>query len=877
MRQGVSTRIVSPLYSFAFIGVALGATACGGGGGDDPPTGPSTTVGSISITPADPAAIPAGGTLQLTGTVLSTTGQPMSGQTISYSSTATGIVTVSSEGLVTSVGPIGAATIIGAVGTVTRGVTVNVVAGAAASLTRTSADPGAVSPGSTTGDSVRFVVRDAFANPRAGETITFTIAEGGGLASPAAAATDALGRAATRFITGATAGTNTLNATVVGLSPSSLTVTTVAGTVVISSISPSPMTPGATVTITGTGFNPTAPSNSVSVNDQPVFVTSATSTQIIFTLPAIWPCTPTHQANVQVAANGASATAQQTLRPGALRTLPVGGTLVLTSAADLRCTELSPASAQYAVNVLNTSTAPTAVSPFRIAGTSSIPPGTTLSTRPFTLRQSARAPRFRSRVAAQDALPRRSTSMHGRILDANRAILERMRTRFRRAPQKLATATGSRASLAVPAVGDTRVFRVIAPSSALGGSLSCAEFVEITARAVYVGSKGVIYEDAAAPLAGQMDSYFTQIGQEFDTKMFATVNTYFGDPLVTDAGTDNDQRLNMVFTPAIPAGIAGFVISCDFFERNTTNNQSSNFGEYFYARVPTVAGPGFTGNTADSWLRTMRGTIVHEVKHIASFGAHLVNLTSFEQSWLEEGMAMLSEEMWAREWVYAGATWKGNMNYMSTLFCDVRPTLAECSGAPFVMFDHYATLYDYLDEPGATSVFGRVADGDFVFYAASWSLIRYNLDRYAGSEATYLRGITNGSGASLTGMANIAAQSGADANEILGMWSLALYLDENAAMAGNADVRFPSWNTVDIYESMNRDFFATQGLFPKVHPLVPQVVPGDFSIEHAGIHGGSFSPYSLATAGGNSRTIALSAPGSGPPPSTLRLVIARTQ
>ena len=41
--------------------------------------------------------------------------------------------------------------------------------------------------------------------------------------------------------------------------------------------------------------------------------------------------------------------------------------------------------------------------------------------------------------------------------------------------------------------------------------------------------------------------------------------------------------------------------------------------------------------------------IVHEVKHIAAFGARLENpnTTSFEESWLEEGMAMVAEEVWA--------------------------------------------------------------------------------------------------------------------------------------------------------------------------------------------------------------------------------------
>ena len=878
MRPGTRRIISTPVRSLAILSLCLASASCGGGGGDEPrqPSAPTPTVGSVSLAPSAPAPIVAGGTLQVTATVLSTAGQPMSGQTVTFSTTTPNIVTVSaSSGLVTSVGPAGPATIVGSVGSINGTLGVTVVAGAAASLTRTSPDPGAVSPGGTSGDSVRFLVRDGFANPRPGEPVTFSVSAGGGSVSPTSTQTDDLGRAATRFTTGGSAGTNTLSAVVAGVPPTSFSVNTVAGSVVISSIGPAPMTPGATVTIAGTGFNPTAGANTVTINGQTATVTSATATEIIISVPATLPCTPTHQANVQVNANGASAIRQQTLRVGSPRAIAVGGAAVLTSAADIACTELSPSSGQYVVNVLNTSTVPTGVTPFRFAGATSIPAGTTFSPRPFTLRQSARAPDFRARHAARGTLPSTNASLHNVLLEANRAILGRMKGRLQRTPRKLAEAGGRAGLAAVPVVGETRSFRVIQPSTAVGASPTCATFQEITAKAVYVGTKGVIWEDIAAPLAGQMNSYFTALGQEFDAEMYTTVNTYFADPLTTDQFTDLDGRLSMVFTPAVPAGLAGFVISCDFFARNTTDNQSSNTGEYFYARVPTVAGTGFTGNTADSWLRTMRATIVHEVKHIASFGTRLVNgASSFEQSWLEEGMAMVSEEMWARDWVYAGSSWKGNMPYSSTLFCDVRPTNANCPGAPFVMFDHYSTLYDYLDIPGATSLFGRVADGDFTFYAASWSFIRYNVDRYAGSEANYLRGITS---STLTGTANIAAQSAADLNQILGMWSLALYLDENSAMAGNIDVRFPSWNTSDIFESMNRDF-AGQGFFLKPHPLVPQIVPGDFAIDNAGINGGSFSPFALIGTTGSARTIGLSAgTAGGPAPASLRLVVARTQ
>jgi hypothetical protein len=874
VHKGIPTLVIS----LATFGVAFLAASCGGGG--DGGTAPPRTVASISITPATPAPIPAGGTLQLSATVRDTEGQPISGQAVSFSTSAASIATVSAQGQVSAVGPVGVATITASIGSVSASVPVTVVAGASASLTRTSPDPGAVTPGETAGDSVRFVVEDAFDNPRVAETVSFSVAAGGGQASPISAQTDAQGRAATMFTTGTTAGTNTLSVTVSGITASSFSVMTVGGNVVVSSISPSPMTPGSTVTITGAGFDPTASGNAVTIDGQPATVASATSTELVITVPTTLPCTPSHQATVRVTAQGETAIGRQTLRVGTLRTLTLGSAVVLTNSSDINCTELAPASGRFAVNVLDASTIPTAVTPFRFSGATSIPPGTTLSASAFTLRQSVRQTVLRRQSTAIERLQSIRSGAHNIELESNRLILTRMRNRFRRTPRKVAPSS-ARASLAagVPvAVGDTRTFRVLQPSTAVGASPTCASFVEITARAVYVGGKGIIYEDVAAPLAGQMDDTFIQLGQAFDASMYPTVAAYFADPLVTDQFTDADQHLNMVFTPSIPSGFGAFVISCDFFERNTTDNQASNLGENFYARVPTVAGTGFNTDNPEVFFRSMRSVIVHEVKHIASFGAHLVNNASrFEESWLEEGMALVAEEVWARDRVYSGATWKGNMTYASTLFCEMRPTVTGCRGTPFVVFGHFSWLYSFLDLPGTTSLFGRVADRDFTFYGVSWSFIRYNADRYAASETSYLQGITNAT--DVTGIANVARQAGADASQILGMWSLSLYLDENSALAGNADVKLPSWDTRDIFAGMNRDFPQADN-FPKVHPLVPQpVTAGNFTIDNTGIHGGSFVPYDLTGLSANTRTIGLSAGSAqgSPAPASLRLVVARIQ
>jgi hypothetical protein len=314
------------------------------------------------------------------------------------------------------------------------------------------------------------------------------------------------------------------------------------------------------------------------------------------------------------------------------------------------------------------------------------------------------------------------------------------------------------------------------------------------------------------------------------------------------------------------------VISCDFFTRDTTNNKVSNLGENFYAAVPTATGSGFSANTADAWLRSMRHTIVHEVKHISSFGARLANNAStFDESWLEEGTARHSEELWERRFIY-NVAWKGNTGHKASVYCDVRPSFADCTGAPIGIYNHFATLYDVMTNPSASSVFGRVADGDFKFYASAWSLVRYAIDRYATDEATFLRAINQAT--TTKGMASISAATGQNANDIFSRWTLALYTD--GLVTGSPDLDMPTWNTRDIFSGMNKDF-SNQGIYLQTFPLTPTMTPAAaFSIDNPGLRGGSFAQYMVPGSTTAGRLIRLTdITGTGEVPSTMRLAITR--
>ncbi len=859
-----------PLGRLAVVLLLASVAGCGGGGGNGGSTLPVVVPVTSVTLQASSGSMIVGASQQLVAAARDANGAALSGRVIAWTTSNSAVASLS--------GTSGASLTVNAlaVGTATIGVTSE---GKSASVEL------AVSPvpvGSV-------VVTPASAVVAVGSTrqLTATTLDPNGVAMTGRTVTWTTSAeavavvSATGLVTGVAAGSASITATSEGKSASAAITVSSAPAPIISGIAPSLVVAGGTTTITGSNFAPSPSDNVVTIDDVPMPVITASSTEL--TVQALLPCLPAHTARVSVNVGGLTASGSVPVRAGSPVVLASGATTLLATAESV-CAELPAGAARYLVSVVNTIQTPTSITPFRFQASSVVPSATAAdvaTSRLTPMRGASRPLPSRGALEAFGAAGATGTviagSLHEQILESNLAILARLRRERQLAGKSSAASRalipGGARAVAPPAVNDVRTIRIRRFDLTVGGSSTCSDFTEITARVVYVGSRSIVLEDTKAPLAGTMDPYFVKIGQEMDGDMYDVVSRYFGDPLATDRDTDDDGHLSMVFSPSLTSGVAGFVSGCDLGLRNTTNNQSSNFGEYFYAVVPTTAGTGFSSNTPDAWLRSIRRTIVHEVKHIASFGARAVNNASvFEESWLEEGTARHSEELWLRDRIYHQA-WKGAIGYRESAYCDVRPTVGECTGAPFGIFNHFAALYDVLAAPGSFSLFGRVADADFRFYAASWSFVRWAIDRHAATEADFLRGLTQST--TLSGMDNVAARTGRSADDMLAAWTLALYLDEDPAFASNTDTQIPTWNLRDQFRGMNQDFPQS---FTLSYPLVPPDVPaGSFVDDNGGIHGGSFAMYLLTGAPGTPLAVRLGAraAAAGPSPTGLRVSIVR--
>ena len=815
-------------------------------------------VATVTVSPGT-ATLSAGASQQLSATTLDASGATLAGRVVTWFTSDVTKATVTATGLVTAV----------AVGTATITATSEAKTGTSVITVTTPAPVATVTVAPLTASIVvggtvvlTATARDASGNILSGRTWAWT-------ANLSVATGSFQGNVLTAL--GVGAGVTAITATSEGKSGSS-TVTVVVGVPAITSVAPATLTPGSTVTIVGTNFSATAGNNVVRIGGVSASITSISTTQIT----AAVPCLASGTVPVVVSTGGINSAAVNATLAGTVRTLAIGQSVVLTSAATSACNELPAAvgAAKYLVAVFNSATSQNTLADMELRGNAA----STVSTADAAFQQQVlRAQRARSSAAPTSGSI--ADRAHLEQLEAGRALYSQMRASGYRDPvrQPHLTSAAIAASL-----GDRRTFVYNY------GSVSDTTRL-IGARAIYIGTKAVIWEDTTNTRLSAADatlaSYYQRIGQQFDQEQYDVIRTNFGDPLRRDANTDADGKLGMIFTHRVNADgrFVAYVYAVDQYPR--TVYAASNFGEYFYSSVPTLAGSNPNSSAyADGWFAFIGRAVIHEVKHIASHAARLVNnAPSFEESWLEEGLARQAEEVWVRPLIHR-VSWKGNSGYGTAatngLFCDFNTASTTCTANDPVhrptqgLRRQFNETLPKLQEPWNWSIYGDgTGQTGSIFYNSVWSLARYAIDRYGASDATFLTALNN---ATTTGVTNLSAVAGVSMDQLLGGWSLALYADDYPGLASpSADINFPTWNLRNIYSGLNGDP-AWSSRFAVAFPLVPSALSfGAFTATQTGVRGGAGAYFLLSGTMTSAQMLDLRAAGGGAPSSLLRIAIAR--
>ncbi len=698
------------------------------------------------------------------------------------------------------------------------------------------------------------------------------------------------------LVTAVASGSAVISATVDGLT-ATLTVTVrpapSPGAPVVTAASPA-LRPGAPSVITGANFAQTTSGNQVLVDGLAATVVAASPTQLTILTPTSgFPCGPTRDAFVQVTANSLVGGGLAPLQVGIRRELRPGQSVVVTNQADVRCNELVPADGRWVVSVFNVTR--TAVTPgatgnvlFAVRGVPGGPPGSPAG--PAAIR-TLTAPGTFADAASTDG----GTQAHvhdtpeGRRAAAHLAVLQRNIALAAGAPRPVAFARSGdppRSSVVgtVGAVTQLKLPNLDAPDF-------CVSNTAVGFRTVYVGPHVAIVEDTTSVLGGkptqrgQVDDYLQQIGDEVETRIWSLITTNFGNPLAMDAQLGGPGRLVIVVSPRVTlmqrGSVLAFVANCDLFPPSL--RPSSNAGAFLYAAAPATAASGFGApDTRDQWLRAMRSTVVHEMKHVAAFAERASRGLALEDVSWEEGGARIAEELYAR--TFYGTARGANTRFAASIGCDIRYAQSgPCFARPVLMLRHFDALYAYFSAPEINTPTGRPFADDLNFYGGAWSFLRWAADHYAANEAQFFRDLIT---SPVTGVANLEARTGHPWAEMLGEWSLATYLDDVWGFASeNPRLAMPSWNYPDLWLGMCVEMGPCEDpsnpvlTYLRSTPFAPrQRSFGNFLVGYGSLIGGGFTLLDLSGPGAASQVIEVKAlSGEGDAPSTVRVAFARVR
>ena len=884
--------VAKPPARYALLAILLLASSCRSGSKDATPTVPTPVLTTVTVT-MSATTIQVGQGAQATASGLDQNNAPIATGAVTWSSTTPTVATISASGSIMA-DAVGQTTITAlAAGGRSGQATLTVIPVPVASVT---VSPAATTLGVGSTQQLTATMKDANGNVLTGRTVAWSTSDAtkatvsqAGLVSAVA-----LGNATITATSGGTSGTATI--TVAAVPVASVAVAPAATS----------LTVGGTATITATALD--ASGNALvgktfswTTSDQNIV--SGTGVGGVLTATGVGVGTAT----VTATSEGKSASSVVIVTAAATSvTLPAAGQSMafLNSPSVAAALTVQPGS-QYLIAVVNTDPSYTINESFTLSGTfGAVSASQFLSGPPRPLTPAyartpdAPTPDFARTSGLQEriAIQQQADRNHLAILEQNRQIFAHFGSPT--AAWAQARAHGGRNAPVSASV--TQTVGMVSKVYVNKFSGSCTDVDSIGARTVAVGQHVIVLADTdrtAWPQAYRPDSSFYQtFADEYDQVTYPHLLNYIGNPLAYDASLSGAGKVTVTLTPklnnapGLPGGgtVVAVVFSCDFYPFATSGPDAdfSNQTEMMYAAVPSA-----TFLSLARWEAQLRATAAHESKHIVSFADRILNNSpQFEESWLEEGLAQISAEVWERH--FNQATWKGHATFLQTVTCEIDfGASAPCDVAnnrPLaLMFNHLPYLWSYLSAESGSNSEGLGVDAPSK-YGAGWNLARWVIDQYAspGGEGTFIQSLIN---TTQTGLANLSAHSGQSIPLILTYWNVASAIFQTPAYSA-ADVRttIPSFNFADIFKNLQSviwncagtpcGYFTTSGL--PVYPVLPIAFgSGTFSRAIQAVPGTSASFFLLSgsTAGIETLTLLSGSGGALSASSGFRVAILRVQ
>jgi hypothetical protein len=596
------------------------------------------------------------------------------------------------------------------------------------------------------------------------------------------------------------------------------------------------------------GQSATATASGVDQNGQPIAVGSVTwtsSNTTVATVNASGAVSALSPGTVQISAAATGKTAQATLTVIAA-SAPCTGTTLRPDIGDVRT--LSPAEAaslcigasgnatEYVLIAFNNSNVGSTTTPFQITSTNTISVTAT--------------PNVGFLDATSFARAMEQTSMEAEILEraridigavANRPRVTRTRANTSRIPD-------------APTEGS-----IVSINANLSGNLCTAARNDHPARLVALRPHAMFFVDTLAPMGGYTDAEIIEFANAFEANVYPIDEAAFG----TVADVDENGRiaiffthgLNVLTTSTTGGFIGGLFAPRDLFSASVTGGCiGSNEAEMFYIPVPDT-GKVVNGNYTDrAFLKQLvPSTLAHEYQHLinASRRLYVHGAQSFEQTWLNEGLSHIAEELY----FYRVSSTAARLNIDVDVLRASPNTALPAFNAHAIQ--NFARLFSYLATPSTISPFeGNTLESR----GAIWQLLRYAADRKGGNENDIWQALVN---TTTIGQPNFNRVFG-NIIEQTRDWAVAQFVDDLVTVVPR--YTNPSWNFRSILAAL-----ATSRRFP----IATSQLIGGIPLPLSAVGGGA-AYVRFRVAANTPASLAASASGV-PLPANIDLILVRTQ
>ena len=403
-------------------------------------------------------------------------------------------------------------------------------------------------------------------------------------------------------------------------------------------------------------------------------------------------------------------------------------------------------------------------------------------------------------------------------------------------------------------VGDTVTVNV-------NGNDACTNPTYHRARVVAIGTHAIVLADTANPANGFTDADYQRYATRFDTLVYPVDVGAFGVPSDIDANGHIalifTSEVNKLTPPNASSYVGGFTFSRDLFPVVGTlradSCAASNEGEFFYLLTPDPLG-SINGNPRTTGFVDTNTTavIAHEFQHLinASRRIYVNNAPAFEDTWLDEGLSHIAEEL-----LFYREAGLGPRNNLGTP--DIRASVQRRSAFNLDMLGNSGRYRSYLLNPAKSSPYA--ADDSLPTRGAAWDLLRYLADHKGSGDADTFYQLVNSKTA---GIANVTAVFGSDFPSFVRDWNVSNAVDDIVSATG--ELQQPSWNFHSIFPVLYSSY-----------PLQFQNMSNGTSYSGTVVAGGA-AFYHLVVPSGSTATITLGGQ-SASAGSRLQLVVVRTR